>query len=553
MNNMGDESLWTTDFLDSNGMLPESAVGVETHRQQMAGNGTEDHDMASYLDFSDMQLDFSVLDGGDGNGHGQPGHHGQHPHQHPHQHQHNGHGGPNGHGAFAGSLPPTPVSGSLSAERGIATPLMGPGQQPGSGHLGSFHSPSTFQHGTDPNSAASEEALFTPLLSPAVTPFETGMQMPVDYSTYFSPLSSPALEAQHSGSVPNGGALPPQMQGAAKIRRRQSGGQQLNPGAQGGRVVKASPQMRPLYRRKGSQSATVGGLSGTGSLTPRQQPVTSKRSPDEDESYESSISPMGELSMPPPELPSTTPSASAQHSPVVPVTPATLMNMSEEARKAQAADVSTERANTILESVLQSSRRLSSASQHSSGTVTPSAGSTPRTRPIMPDTKRRSVSISPALRPRISPSIKPLLPEGMTSQEASQLLASKSNYQNIVDGKHNELGLSYPQQLSLNLTSKRTSHKLAEQGRRNRINNALAELNGILSESGSVTMDSQDDEQDDDGGDGSKSSKQQFSKANTVEMAIVYIRKLQGKVDGLKSKLAEKTKEVEDLRAAAGS
>merc|ERR1712000_76898 len=93
-----------------------------------------------------------------------------------------------------------------------------------------------------------------------------------------------------------------------------------------------------------------------------------------------------------------------------------------------------------------------------------------------------SVLVSPALLPRISPSIKPLLPGGSSGSgdTASLLLAaSKSNYQNILEGTHLP-GVAYPQELSTNLTSKRTSHKIAEQGRRNRINSALQEIATLL-------------------------------------------------------------------------
>ncbi|KAJ4295837.1 hypothetical protein N0V88_004539 [Collariella sp. IMI 366227] len=78
------------------------------------------------------------------------------------------------------------------------------------------------------------------------------------------------------------------------------------------------------------------------------------------------------------------------------------------------------------------------------------------------------------------PRIKPLLPGGPDAEEAaSHLLATKSNYQRILEG--NTLpGVSYPSELSTNLTSKRTSHKIAEQGRRNRINSALQEIATLL-------------------------------------------------------------------------
>ena len=64
------------------------------------------------------------------------------------------------------------------------------------------------------------------------------------------------------------------------------------------------------------------------------------------------------------------------------------------------------------------------------------------------------------------------------SADASALyLASKSNYQNILEGTHLP-GVSYPETLAENLSSKRTSHKIAEQGRRNRINTGRCSFRG---------------------------------------------------------------------------
>lgn len=138
--------------------------------------------------------------------------------------------------------------------------------------------------------------------------------------------------------------------------------------------------------------------------------------------------------------------------------------------------------------------------------------------------KRGSVSSSPALPPKISPHIKPLLPQGMSPDAPAFLLASKSNYQNIVEGNHNHLGLQYPEHLSTNLTSKRTSHKIAEQGRRNRINNALAEMASLLPPATP-------------NGDGPNGGKEQTSKASTVELAIDHIRALKKELEETKSRL----------------
>jgi hypothetical protein len=129
------------------------------------------------------------------------------------------------------------------------------------------------------------------------------------------------------------------------------------------------------------------------------------------------------------------------------------------------------------------------------------------------------------------------------------LLASKSNYQNLVEG--NRLpGVNYPDSLSTGLTSKRTSHKVAEQGRRNRINEALKEMQSLIPKPSKPTRSpSKDDDPDivvppspdlaaedeklPEANGNSKESKEEAlsksnsSKAATVELANEYIKKMQ--------------------------
>ena len=114
----------------------------------------------------------------------------------------------------------------------------------------------------------------------------------------------------------------------------------------------------------------------------------------------------------------------------------------------------------------------------------------------------------------------------VSAETSALLLASKSNYQNILEGTHLP-GVIYPETLSTNLTSKRTSHKIAEQGRRNRINTALQEIASLLPPQtpppGAPTVN---------GGQAGlimtgTAAQQNNSKASTVEMAIDYIRTLQ--------------------------
>lgn len=119
------------------------------------------------------------------------------------------------------------------------------------------------------------------------------------------------------------------------------------------------------------------------------------------------------------------------------------------------------------------------------------------------------------------------------------LLASKSNYQNILDGT-TVPGVVYPTSLSTNLTSKRTSHKIAEQGRRNRINTALQEMQALLP---SPQLGAKESKSPDSG-----SAQSNNSKAAKVESAIEYIRQLQKQCSDKDKLLDQKDQEVEALR-----
>jgi vacuolar-type H+-ATPase subunit I/STV1 len=116
-------------------------------------------------------------------------------------------------------------------------------------------------------------------------------------------------------------------------------------------------------------------------------------------------------------------------------------------------------------------------------------------------------------------------------------LASKSNYQNILDGT-TVPGVVYPSSLSTNLTSKRTSHKIAEQGRRNRINTALQEMQDLLPPS-HITPDAKSPE---------TVAQSNNSKAAKVESAIDYIKLLKKQCSDKDKMLSEKDVEMEALR-----
>ncbi|KAF9098742.1 hypothetical protein BGX29_007464 [Mortierella sp. GBA35] len=91
-----------------------------------------------------------------------------------------------------------------------------------------------------------------------------------------------------------------------------------------------------------------------------------------------------------------------------------------------------------------------------------------------------SMMISPRMQPQlVSPSLKPWLP-GVSPSEAMARLASKSNYQNILDGDHTALGLSYNTDLHSGIELRRTSHKAAEQKRRDSLKNCFDDLRQMI-------------------------------------------------------------------------
>ena len=86
-----------------------------------------------------------------------------------------------------------------------------------------------------------------------------------------------------------------------------------------------------------------------------------------------------------------------------------------------------------------------------------------------------------------------------------------------MEGNHNQLGLSYPKELSSGIESRRTSHKVAEQARRSRINNAIDQLGAML-----------------------PGETDGISKAITVEKAIDYIKSLEEQLVKVKAELGAK-------------
>lgn len=141
----------------------------------------------------------------------------------------------------------------------------------------------------------------------------------------------------------------------------------------------------------------------------------------------------------------------------------------------------------------------------------------------------------------------------LSAETSALYLASKSNYQNIIDGTHLP-GVSYPEALAENLSSKRTSHKIAEQGRRNRINLALKEIETLLPPSISSPTTKKEIPTEPETPGKAAANAAGASKASTVEMAIVYIKSLQAELADTQHKLdAAEKRLAAETNSSAGS
>ncbi|KAL8826699.1 MAG: hypothetical protein Q9170_007302 [Blastenia crenularia] len=652
-------------------------------------SGPQD-DFSTFLDFGDLQLNFPPYDVGHQNGEGIHSGAGSTNEVHtsnnageamafPHGEIHH-FADPSALGDFNGSsnvFSDLEMSSQLFEEQQHQQPMqqLPPYGQPYMAHNIIPHTPNSmemqgakvpYQQAASNNHAramyeqyrhqSKGQTTFTPLVSPAVTPHDAQFRYQ-DYTApneYFSPLTSPALEAQNHASQrsvysavrgsdtsdttsPIDMNIDPNLQAsvpnpARRSRRKMSNTTPRNPA----RTVRQSPSMKPQSKKKQSSSTSIPSnrvsdiiedaenvkrLKGTIQLTRGKPPLTLSQESSEAESI--SPEPLSEILMPPPATPK---SASASKSPQVvakpgsqsapmppldggPVTPASLMRIRKgvgrpagSALREQTSQLESELEKTmeaivVPDTAKSSTKRpaltplLTSDANEDEMTPTMSARKTPKITPtsapvtatasVFPSpklnstssngnlaskrtdpraggrggkkrTNSTSVQVSPALRPRISPSIKPLLPDGahVSAETSALLLASKSNYQNLLEGNHLP-GVNYPETLSTNLTSKRTSHKIAEQGRRNRINTALQELQSLLppttpngttpkdtiftaaSPGASVMMTG-------------TAAQQSNSKATTVELAIVHLKLIKGeledktaKVGGLEAKVGE--------------
>ncbi|KAG9100086.1 hypothetical protein FRC06_004543 [Ceratobasidium sp. 370] len=388
------------------------------------------------------------------------------------------------------------LSSALGNNSDLLRSLLSPAMTP---NLGSSPHPSPFpqNHGTPTD-------FFSPLTSPALAPSPNPVHpfrqapvpaMPSPASTTFAPLPSPSFGPSTGSSRQKRTAVSE----AESARKR------------------ASPIVRPAPPSKPTASKRTPRIRPRGDSVAQPQP---RASPLPSPHPSGTIDPVGDvpvstpspvdisttLTMPPPVVPiartspnldmdvnmSTsasvqgTPTASANASPsLAPMTPASLMNLGHLATQptglmhgaggATQTKKSAETANSSRSSVSSPDRSASNGSNRKDKDGEQAKGA-PKGKVAIPKSGTRP---SPAILPMISPAIKPNATGGLTAEDIAHL-STKSNYQNVLEGRAAVLGIASSHGASYGPDGRKTSHKAAEQKRRDSLKAGFDDLRLLL-------------------------------------------------------------------------
>ncbi|KAG2181474.1 hypothetical protein INT44_008287 [Umbelopsis vinacea] len=375
------------------------------------------------------------------------------------------------------------------------------------------------------------------------------------------------------------------------------------------KIAMASPQLKSSMVNQ-TDGRSNGGYQNLGNMA-HHSPI-----------QQSASSPMLGSSMPPP-LPQSSYSAASPHalrpavtsapsspSSLAPATPASLMKLnggrgsgpnsvsSSPSSNANAGDLGSvdhmpSLPDAILPLVLDappqhvmsspsfkptSNRRRSSTARKTkkepfaSPAIAPNFGLSPRmsisdpTIVMSPAALRPQVSQSPrALKPLISPSLKPNWPptpnSGVVDQEAAaHILASKSNYQNLREGKIASLGMQFSPSIHSGIEIRRTAHKAAEQRRRDTLKKSFDCLRNEIV--GSLVNETVQGAEDDDSTDTvvvedelrkeKEKEVKQMSKVVLLQHSFEYIVRLKDDNRLKDGKLDRVTQKLRELRKQSG-
>ncbi|KAK9766772.1 hypothetical protein K7432_003910 [Basidiobolus ranarum] len=300
-----------------------------------------------------------------------------------------------------------------------------------------------------------DEMLFTPLVSPAMTPshpYSNSLSASL-VSEVFSPLTSPALGPNQAkfprsfNSIPNlslGGSLMQSMIQAPPSRSKS--------------LLSANEDVRVSEKLIPSKTSSKVKTTVSRAVSQRKRPYPERRF----SATPSSLSTSTTL-----HSGSIETEKSNDESVVSPITPASLMKLGGN-KITRKASFAMSKASPVL-------HPFTSPSLCPSLMMSPTICATP-TSPALSSTFK-----SPSLKPMISPNLKPLLPGGGTNDVAMKL-ATKSNYQNILEGNTTSLGLKYNTDIHSGIELRRTSHKAAEQKRRDSLKQCFENLRSVIPE-----------------------------------------------------------------------
>ncbi|CDH53628.1 hypothetical protein RO3G_00970 [Lichtheimia corymbifera JMRC:FSU:9682] len=324
-----------------------------------------------------------------------------------------------------------------------------------------------------------EDDIFTPLISPAMTPsmsyqphhqsvhahhhphqqYQHHQQQHQQQDVDFSPLTSPAIMPQPSGDMTPGQIYEQYEQlerAKMMITRRLSELQRKRPREE------AIPQQQQQ----------------------RQQQLQSHHLQEQQFHHAQQHHHPLSTRPPQPRQPPTSSSAKVPLSPagspcIEPVTPSSLMNIKSHPNGQQhepSMPVQVPPAVSIPQTPAAvppplmpvSSAPPTSSSTTSSTRSSPTSGSNKRSRRIAPaqqNQQQEHASSPRALKPLlISPTMRPG-PVAVPA-DAERMLATRSNYQNLMEGKAAALGIAFSSTIKSGLEIRRTAHKAAEQKRR---------------------------------------------------------------------------------------
>jgi hypothetical protein len=138
-----------------------------------------------------------------------------------------------------------------------------------------------------------------------------------------------------------------------------------------------------------------------------------------------------------------------------------------------------------------------------------------------------------------------------TGSTQADLLASKSNYEWIAEGRHAEMGLHFSTAMATGVMMRRATHRAAEQARRDRMKSAMVDLAEFLLD-GEVTFGSGTScfvvsRGEEPGENGEPKKGRNINKARIMEMALEKLKAQEKEMELAVQRLGAQEKEIEGL------